>query len=89
MSIYPIIFLIAFNLYAYSMMYSDKQRAIRKEWRISEKNLLIIAFLGGSIGIWLGMRAPLHHKAAKPLFTVGVPLIFGLQLAVAYFWFIR
>ncbi|MEY4927142.1 MAG: hypothetical protein RI894_1578 [Bacteroidota bacterium] len=89
MSIYPFIFFIALNLYSYSMMHRDKQRAMRKEWRISEKSLLLIAVFGGSIGIWLGMRAPLYHKAAKPLFTVGVPLIFALQLVVVYLWFIR
>ena len=89
MSFYTIIFLVALNLYAYSMMYRDKQRAIRKEWRIPERSLLMVAAFGGSIGIWLGMRAPLYHKAAKPLFTIGVPLIFALQLCVMYFWWIK
>jgi uncharacterized membrane protein YsdA (DUF1294 family) len=79
--LYTFIFLVALNVYAYSMMHRDKQRAIGKQWRIPERNLLLIAVVGGSIGIWLGMRAPLYHKAAKPLFTIGVPLIFALQLA--------
>ena len=89
MLFYTLIFLVALNLYAYSMMHRDKQRAIRKEWRIPERNLLLIAAFGGSIGIWFGMRAPLFHKAAKPLFTIGVPLIFALQLVVLYLWYVR
>ncbi len=88
MVIYTIIFLVALNLYAYSMMYRDKQRAKRNEWRIPERNLLMIAAFGGVFGIWFGMRAPLFHKTTKPLFTVGVPLIFFVQLLLIYLFFI-
>ncbi len=89
MIFYTSVFLIALNLYAYSMMHRDKQRAIRKEWRIPEKNLLMIAAVGGVFGIWLGMRAPLYHKAGKSLFTVGIPLIFFAQLVLIYLFFMR
>lgn len=84
-----LILLLAVNIYAYLLMYSDKQRAIHKEWRISESTLLITAVLGGTLGIWLGMRAPLYHKAAKPKFKISVPLIFALQLIALYFWYNR
>lgn len=46
----------------------DKYKSIKKGNRIPEKNLLALAFLFGAFGIFLGMKAPLYHKAGKPKF---------------------
>lgn len=81
-------YLVIINLVAYSRMREDKQRARRKEWRIPEKNLLGLAAIGGTFGIWLGMKAPLYHKAAKPLFTIGVPLIAAAQFILILLFFL-
>lgn len=46
----------------------DKYRAQKKMWRISEKTLLSIAFLGGGIGLASGMllfRHKTQHKSFK------------------------
>ena len=42
----------------------DKRRAVRHQYRISEKALITISLLGGGIGGWLGMRV-FHHKTRK------------------------
>lgn len=42
----------------------DKRRAVRNQYRISEKALITISLLGGGIGGWLGMRV-FHHKTRK------------------------
>lgn len=49
------IFLTIINLLGFILMYIDKKRAIKHEWRISENTLMAVATIGGSIGSLLGM----------------------------------
>lgn len=79
------IYLLTVNALGCLLMLSDKQFAIRHHWRIPEATLISVAAIGGSFGVWLGMRL-FRHKTKKPLFTLGVPLIFAAQLAVYYFF---
>jgi uncharacterized membrane protein YsdA (DUF1294 family) len=67
------------NGLAFILMGLDKEYAKRQAWRISEQFLLGLALLGGSLGIFLGMYY-FRHKTRKPLFQVGVPFIFCLQV---------
>ncbi len=60
-------------------MYIDKKRAIKGQYRISEKVLLSISAIGGSLGTWFGMYA-FHHKTKKPIFNYGVPIILAIQI---------
>ena len=60
----------------------DKYKANKGKWRISEATLLLMAFLGGSIGAWPGMK-DFHHKTMHKQFYIGVPTIIILQLAFA------
>jgi uncharacterized membrane protein YsdA (DUF1294 family) len=82
-----IYYVIIINVIAYVVMWYDKYQAIKKRQRISENKLLLLALLLGSIGIFAGMKAPIYHKAAKPLFKIGVPLFIVLNVAVAFFVF--
>lgn len=79
------IYLLTVNALGCLLMLLDKQFAIRHRWRIPEATLISVAAIGGSFGVWLGMRL-FRHKTKKPLFTLGVPLIFAAQLAVYYFF---
>jgi uncharacterized membrane protein YsdA (DUF1294 family) len=74
MSIFTI-YLLIINLLAYAIMWIDKLKSIYKWWRISEKNLWIFALIWGVFGIWLGMLAPLYHKAGKRNFRIWIPVI--------------
>lgn len=58
----------------------DKRRAVRGEWRISERTLLLLAFLGGAAGAFLGMHV-FRHKTRHRKFSLGVPVLFLLQAA--------
>lgn len=69
---------LAFNVYAYFLMGSDKKRAARGEFRVSEKKLLLVALFGGSLGIYRGMKK-YRHKTQHFLFSFGVPAIIVLQ----------
>lgn len=73
-----IIFLLLINLLTYSLFYIDKKRAIKNQFRISEKTLLTFSVLGGGLGAWIGMKQ-FRHKTQKVTFKVGVPI--GLILS--------
>ena len=72
-SMYYVIFI---NVIAYATMWYDKVQAVKKRHRVSEKQLFALALFMGALGIYAGMKTPLYHKAAKPLFKIGIPLVF-------------
>lgn len=78
-----ILYFIFINLTGFASMGIDKQKAIRGRWRIPEKTLFLIAFLGGSAGSILGMEV-FRHKTKHRSFRVGMPAILLLQLAAIY-----
>ena len=51
-----VVYLVFINIAAFGMYGIDKQKAIRKQWRIPEAQLLAVAAIGGSAGALLGMR---------------------------------
>ena len=69
------------NIIGLIIMGLDKMKAKSGAWRIPEDNLLLIALLGGSVGIFLGIKA-FRHKTRHIKFSVGVPSIFLLQIVV-------
>ena len=71
--------LVVMNFIGYISMWSDKKRAIKGKYRISEKTLFIIALLGGSIGSILGMNQ-FRHKTKHWYFKYGMPLILMIQV---------
>lgn len=74
--------LVIMNLIGYMSMWSDKRRAIKKQYRISEKTLFTIALLGGSLGSILGMNQ-FRHKTKHWYFKYGMPLILIMQITLA------
>ena len=79
-------YIAAVNLTAICIYGADKKRAIRNQWRISEKALLMLAVIGGSPGALLGMKV-FHHKTKKPKFYLGIPVILVLEVSAAV-WFL-
>lgn len=84
-----IAYLIIINCVAYIVMWLDKIQSKTKGNRIAENTLFIIAFIGGAIGIYLGMKAPINHKSAKLKFKIGIPIMIVLNFISFYalFWF--
>ena len=76
-----IIYLIPVNLIAFLMYGIDKWNAKKGLQRIPEKTLLGIAAIGGSVGAYAGMQF-FRHKTRKPKFSVGLPVIFLIQIGI-------
>lgn len=83
-----LIWFVVINLIGFALMGIDKRRAIRNQWRISEKHLFLSALLGGSIGATLGMRQ-FRHKTKHWYFWWGLPALIALQttLGIWAYWF--
>lgn len=81
-----IVYLIFVNLVGFFIMFVDKNRAIKNQWRISEKALIGISVAGGSIGMLLGMQT-FRHKTKHKKFTIGIPLILAIQILLLAFCF--
>ena len=79
-----VIYLIIINLIAFALYGTDKSKAKRGKWRISEKTLIGIALIGGSVGAFLGMHA-FRHKTRHWYFQYGLPAIFLAQVVLLAF----
>jgi uncharacterized membrane protein YsdA (DUF1294 family) len=69
------------NVIALIMYGVDKGRAEKGLWRIPEKELLLIAAIGGGVGAFVGMKL-FHHKTLKPRFKYGVPFFMLVQIGL-------
>ena len=78
-----ILLMIVWNAVAFVMMGIDKRRAIKDKQRISEKTLLVSAFIMGAIGIGGGALV-FNHKTKKTAFRIGLPVALIVNAAVIY-----
>lgn len=75
-----ILYVVLVNLLGLYAMYSDKQKAKKRAFRVPEATLFTIAIIGGSIGCILGMYL-FRHKTRHWHFVYGMPFILILQIA--------
>lgn len=78
------IYLVFINLIGIYVMWADKRKAIKKKYRISEKNLFMVALLGGSLGTTIGMNW-FRHKTKHWYFKWGMPLILIVQIILVVY----
>jgi uncharacterized membrane protein YsdA (DUF1294 family) len=69
------------NLAGFFIMGMDKKRAKNNHYRISEKTLLNVAFLGGAIGATAGMKH-FRHKTKHAQFKYGLPLLAIIEIGI-------
>ena len=79
-------YVVFINVWAFTMYGVDKYKAKHGLWRIPEAALLLVAAIGGSIGAWCGMQV-FHHKTRKPKFSIGVPVIFVVEVVLLVYGF--
>ncbi|MBM7643157.1 DUF1294 domain-containing protein [Streptococcus loxodontisalivarius] len=78
-----LIYLGLWNLLVFITYGIDKRRAVRGQWRISEKSLLLIAVFFGGFGAFIAGKF-FHHKTRKWYFQATWYLGMGLTLGLAY-----
>ena len=77
--------MIVINIVSFLLYAIDKLLAKKQMRRVSEKTLLLLAVVGGSVGAWLAMQL-FRHKTLHLKFRYGVPVIILLQLAAFYYF---
>lgn len=86
--IYFIIYFILINILSFVIMWYDKKKAQKSEWRVSEKALFLFALFLGGIGIYSGMYK-FRHKTKHLKFTVGIPIVIILNGITIYYIFTK
>ena len=81
----PALYLVFINIITFLLMWWDKRKAVKQDWRVSEATLLIIGFIGGAIGIFCGMYR-FRHKTQKRSFQAFA--IIGLVISLIIYWFV-
>lgn len=69
------------NVIGLVIMYIDKTRAKRHQYRISEKTLWLVAIVGGAIGTTVGMQI-FRHKTKHLSFKIGFPVLAVVQIVL-------
>ena len=79
------IYLLIINIIGFLAMGIDKAKAKAGAWRIPEKTLLGIAFMGGGLGVWLGMEG-FRHKTKHWYFKYGIPVVLMVEISAILFF---
>lgn len=80
-----IICITTINVLAFCAYGIDKGKAKRGSYRISERMLILLAMLGGSVGALMGMQI-FHHKTKHMIFKWGIPSIIVIQYVLVMLW---
>ncbi|WP_054703982.1 DUF1294 domain-containing protein [Bacillus sp. JCM 19041] len=72
------------TIVGFIVMGVDKTRARTQARRISERNLWLIGIVGGSLGVYMGMYT-FRHKTLKRSFSIGIPILICIQVALGLF----
>jgi len=72
---------VVINVLAYFTMGMDKKRAQKQQYRISERTLWLLAWIGGATGAFAGMKK-FRHKTKHTAFKWGFPALMIVQLAL-------
>ncbi|MEG1537631.1 MAG: DUF1294 domain-containing protein [Clostridiales bacterium] len=76
-----LLYLLTVNLLTFLLFFIDKRKAIKNKQRIRESTLLLAAAAGGTIGALFSMQT-FRHKTQHKKFTIGIPILLILQIAV-------
>ena len=81
-----LIYLLTINLTGLLFFYADKQKALKRRYRIPERRLFFIALAGGAVGCLTGMYL-FHHKTKHARFVIGMPLLSLIWLLILFVFF--
>ena len=78
--------LIIWNLFAFTLVGTDKRKARLKKWRVPERYFFITALLWGAVGVLSGMYF-FHHKTKHKQFQLGIPFLLLLNILSLWWLF--
>ncbi len=81
---FAFLLLFLWNVVVFAVYAIDKYKAKRNKWRIPEKTLILLAFLGGAYGALAGMYM-IRHKTKHLKFQIFVPLVAVLNCAAIFY----
>ena len=82
---YLLVYLTIINAASLLLMLIDKIKAKHHLWRIPEKILLGVSFIGGSLGGLIGMYL-FRHKTKHIRFFIGIPLMLIGHVVLLYYF---
>ena len=71
------------NIYGMVITIKDKISAKRHRHRVPEEHFIVVSAIGGAPLMYLTMIS-IRHKTKKPVFMIGIPVLFSLELLVAF-----
>lgn len=74
-----IIYIFIMSIIGFATMAIDKKKSIKRGWRIPELTLILIAFMGGALGSYIGMYM-FRHKTKHLKFVILLPLAILLHI---------
>lgn len=74
-----LLYILIANIIGFYLMWKDKQKAKQRAYRIPERTFWLLAILGGSIGIYIGMQT-FRHKTKHKSFTIGIPVLIVVNI---------
>ena len=81
--LFLVIHLIAINVSTFIAYGVDKRAAQQGQWRVSERDLHMLEFLGGWIGAFIGQRF-FHHKTSKKSYQAAYNFIIVIEFAAIW-----
>ncbi|CAM4186798.1 hypothetical protein AT575_04995 [Streptococcus penaeicida] len=79
--------LLTWNIVVFALYGIDKRKAIKDQWRISERTLILSALFFGGFGALLGGKL-FHHKTQKWYFQVSWYLGIAIIFVAAYYIYV-
>lgn len=71
-------YILLISIITFTLMFIDKQKAIRNDFRIPESTLISLSLIGGGLGTYIGMRM-FRHKTLHKKFYIGLPIIIAFN----------
>ena len=82
-----IAYFLVINIITFIVFAIDKYRAVKNRWRIRIVTLLILSFIGGSLGGLMAMKI-FKHKTKVDYFTVGLKLMLIMQIIMMLYLYL-
>ena len=76
-----LIYYVIISIVGISLTVSDKQKAIRGQWRIPEATIMLCGLLGAALPIYVTMKK-IRHKTKHNKFMIGLPAEMILHILI-------